>query len=98
MTVYFDPLQGQIQFVPGGASGEKLSVIPAGAINGVNRLFVFPERFSQVGIYLNGVRLLEGSDYVLTSTGGTGYNAVQLTVAPDAGVNPDVVSGDYVVA
>jgi len=100
MPVQFDPFSGQLQIVPyeSPPKEERLSVIPVGAINSVNKLFTLPVPFSQVGVYLNGVRLLASSDYVAVETGalGTGFNAVLLTSAPDSGVVPDVVSCDYV--
>jgi hypothetical protein len=99
MAVKFDPFIGQLQIVP-TVHAERLSVIPSGAINGVNRTFTFPSAFSQVGVYLNGVRLIANDDYVPIETGGpgTGFNAVLLSFTPEPGVTPDVISADYVVA
>lgn len=76
-----------------------LNVVPSGAIDGTNRIFSLPQNFSDISVYLNGVRLIRGADFTpLASASGPGYDRIRLTVAPDGGVTPDVLTADFVSA
>lgn len=76
-----------------------LNAVPTGAIDGANRIFAMPQNFTDVSVYLNGIRLIRGADYTpLASVSGPGYDRIRLTVAPDGGAMPDVVTADLVSA
>jgi hypothetical protein len=71
----------------GGGSDIVLAETPAGAINGVNTSFTTSDNFSDIAIYLNGLRLLSAHYSV------TGGNSFTLDDAPLTG---DGLSVDYV--
>lgn len=78
----------------------KASVTPSGLINGVNTVYSTTDKWftETLNVYLNGVKLKEGSlnDYTLSESGGasTGFDTITLTFAPKSG---DVVTVGYVV-
>jgi len=76
-----------------------LNVVPLGAIDGTNRVFAMPQNFTDISVYLNGVRLIRGADFTpLAAAAGPGYDRVRLTVAPDSTDEPDVLTADLVAA
>ena len=81
------------------AGATVLNAVPSGAIDGTNRIFLLAVHFSDITLYLSGVRLVRGSDFTpLAAVAGPGYDRVRLTVAPDGGDMPDVLSADLVAA
>ena len=81
------------------SGGVIFNVVPIGAIDSSNTLFTMPVIFSDVTVYLNGVKLIRGADFSpLSAPSGTGYDRVRLTVAPDGGAVPDVLTADLVAA
>ena len=89
----------------GGTPGaHRFNIEPAGAINGVNRIFTTPEDFVHNGdktirVYRNGQRQTVDEDYTVSESGGvgTGFDTVTFAV----GCTPktdDVVLVDYVAA
>lgn len=84
----FTPISG------GAVAGATALNVPlAGAIDGANKTFTTPANFSQISVFLNGVRQLNPSDYVVT-----GPNSIQTVLAPTGGVEPDVLNCDIVLA
>lgn len=81
---------------PTPSSSVDLNIVPVGAIDGVNRIFSFSTVFSEVALYLNGVRLLLNTDFVQLASPTGGYNRVELAVAPEGGATPDVLTADIV--
>ena len=76
-----------------------LNVVPSGAVDGANKVFTMPVNFTDISMYLNGIRLVRGADFTpLASATGPGYDRVRMTVAPDAGIEPDVLTADLVSA
>lgn len=81
------------------AGAVSLNVSPSGAINGTNQVFSCTPSFTDIALYLNGVRLLIGADFTsLADPVGPGYNRVVLTVAPEGGATPDILSAELVAA
>lgn len=88
------------------ASSFRWDVPLDGVIDGANKTFTVPasEKFVQSGnvhirVYLNGQRLFAGAsnDYTVSESGGvgTGYDTVDLSIAPVTG---DLVTVDFVIA
>ena len=76
-----------------------LNVTPSGTIDGTNRIFALAQNFTDVSVYLNGVRLIRGADFTcLASLTGPGYDRFRMTVAPEAGETPDVLTVDFIAA
>lgn len=76
-----------------------LNVVLTGAVDGANRIFSVAMPFTDITLYLNGVRLVRGTDFTpIAAVGTPGYDRVRLTVPPDGGDIPDVLSADLVAA
>lgn len=66
----------------GSVSGATaLNVALAGAIDGINTTFTSPTAFSQISVFLNGVRQLNPGDYVIVNP-----TTIQTSLAPTGGV------------
>lgn len=58
-----------------------------------------PVNFTDISLYLNGIKLVRGADFTpLASATGSGYDRIQMTLPPDAGDTPDVLTADLVSA
>jgi hypothetical protein len=56
--------------------------IPSGAINGSNITFTTVHNFVDVSVFLNGLRMVSGTDYIVT-----GVNSFNMVDAPLVGDN-----------
>lgn len=74
------------------AGSTALNVALVGAVDGVNTIFTSPTAFSQISVFLNGVRQLNPSDYVVLNS-----LTIQTVQAPTAGSEPDVLNSDIVL-
>lgn len=76
-----------------------MNVVLDGPIDGSNRMFSIPINFSDVSVYLNGVKQIRGADFTpLASATGPAYDRIWMTVAPQTGDIPDVLTADIVAA
>lgn len=76
-----------------------MNVVPIGIIDGANQVFSVSVNFSDVSVYLNGVKQIRGSDFTpLAALKGPGYDRVWMTVPPQSGEVPDVLTVDIVAA
>lgn len=83
----FTPISG------GAVAGATALNVPlAGAIDGVNKTFTSPTAFSQISVFLNGVRQLNPGDYVIVNP-----TTIQTVLAPTGGSEPDVLNCDIVL-
>jgi len=83
----FTPISG------GAVAGATALNVPlAGAIDGVNTTFTSPTAFSQISVFLNGVRQLNPGDYVIVNP-----TTIQTVLAPTGGSEPDVLNCDIVL-
>lgn len=76
-----------------GGSHVELGVTLSGPINGANRSFSTPVPFSEISVYLNGVKQIQSSDFTVT-----GPSSIEMATAPTAGSEPDSLTCDLVVA
>lgn len=78
--------------------GEEVGVIPTGAINGSNRVFVTPSRFrlGTLRLHYNGVRYHTPDDFAVSEGGGVGAGYDTLTLAVGLAPRPgDTIVVDY---
>jgi len=97
----FNPFTGDFDYVLRPGEGQVVGELPAGPINGVNKVFTTAAKFLEdsLRVYLNGQRLTVGAlkDYVVSESGGsgTGFDTMTLATAPISGAKPDVIIVDY---
>ena len=82
----------------------RLSIVPAGTIDGANTDFTTPEEFVQetnivIRVYRNGQRETLGGDYTVSESGGagTGYDTVSF-IPPATPKTGEVIRVDYFAA
>lgn len=87
-----------------GLDALRLSIVPAGIIDGSNPNFVTPEDFVQasplvIRVYRNGQRQTLGGDYSVSESGGvgTGYDTITF-IAPAIPKTGEVIRVDYFAA
>lgn len=62
------------------AANEAIGEVPGGVVNGVNTNFTTVNPFTKLSVYANGIRMKQGSDYIVT-----GSNSFQFLYPPMTG-------------
>lgn len=100
----FNPTTGEFDLVRRLGEGEVIGDSPSGVINGVNKTFTTSKNFIEgsIKVYYNGQRLRVGAsnDYTVSESGGagTGFDTIELAVAPRSLPMVDVITVDYIEA
>ena len=79
----------------GGSSGGSTVIfnVPlSGVVDGANRTFTVPFPFAQISVFLNGVKQIPSSDYVVT-----GASSIEMVTAPTGGAEADFLNCDLVL-
>lgn len=97
----FNPFTGNFDYVTRPGEGQVVGEVPAGPIDGVNKVFTTAKKFleTSIRVHLNGQRLRVGAtiDYVVSESGGSGsgFDTITLALAPRPTPEPDSIIVDY---